>query len=131
EALRRKSGYVEGVVEERRKSKAQVRIVKPTRSLVAEQASLLQCADRGQKRDGVIASAEIQASYVERCQWTHTVRSQRLGLVAGLPGLKLESNAIVEGVTFCFPYLDQHVLARFDSFGVLDRGVHLSEDAEI
>ena len=54
-----------------------------------------------------------------------------VGSDRGLPGLELETDAVIEGVAIRFARRDQNILARLGAIGVLDGGVDLLEKAEV
>ena len=93
---------------------------------------MLQTAQVSLEDDGVIETAEIQASDLEGNPWADTGHALRNCLASGrLPGLHFQSHPVFKCVTPGFADVDQYILGGIFSVRVLDGGIDLAEDAEI
>src|SRR5256885_12880532 len=101
--LRNKCGYVEAMIEESRKAQPPIRIVKPTGSLITDQATLLQTANPRFKCNGMVPAPKIKPGYIKRCQRAHAIFSSRCSaVIRRLSRLEFKSSTVVKGIALRF-----------------------------
>src|SRR5208337_4107133 len=132
QAFRGKGRNVHRLVVKPSGSETKFVFVQQLGNVEANQPSLLQLADVALHGEGLMAPAHVDTADAQRHAGTDAGLAQRsVGSGRGLPGLELETDAVIEGISLRLARCDQHVLARFGTLRVLDGRVHLLEEAKV
>src|SRR5712692_1446939 len=126
QTLGSKGGDIERIVVERGEREPPIRAVEPTRGVVTDKAALLQAAYVALEGNGVVAATKVKTGHAKRHARAHSGLSQTLVGAS----LKLQSQAVTEGVTLGFLRFHEDVLFPLIPLGILHRGIHLAEDTE-
>src|SRR5208337_3477360 len=127
EPFRGEGVHVGGVVVKPADVEAPSLAVKQPRRIIADQAAANQQAHPGPKSEGLVAAKHVQAGDFQRAGWADSGTPLRVAGGGNVAGRKLNSAAIAEGPALRLLQIEENVLRRLLSFGVLDGHVHLVE----
>jgi len=89
----------------------------------------LQIAEVGLKHDVVVQTTKIRRLTSKETRGLALCCPANSG--AGLPGLHLKSETIVEDIARSFTYIDQYILVLFVALRILQCHIHLAENPEV
>src|SRR5579863_403001 len=81
----------------------------------------------GLEGQSLIPAQEIEPGHIKPDSWAKS----RSALRAGCSRLEFQSDSVSEGVALRLLHLNQDIFLRVGAVGILHRGIHLAENAQI